>query len=34
MRMESDEEALSFTLLKVNDDDHELFKHIHKPVDE
>jgi putative SOS response-associated peptidase YedK len=33
-RLESGEEVLSFTMLTVNADDHELFKHFHKPGDE
>lgn len=33
-RPDSGEEILSFTMLTVNADDHELFKHFHKPNDE
>lgn len=33
-RLDSGEELLSFTMLTVNADDHELFKHFHKPGDE
>ncbi|WP_066260801.1 SOS response-associated peptidase [Hydrogenophaga flava] len=33
-RLDSGEDVLSFTMLTVNADDHELFKHFHKPDDE
>ena len=33
-RKATGEELLTFTMLTVNADDHELFKHFHKPGDE
>lgn len=33
-RKATGEEVFSFTMLTVNADDHELFKHFHKPQDE
>lgn len=33
-RKATGEELLSFTMLTINADDHELFKHFHKPQDE
>lgn len=33
-RKAKDEEVLSFTMLTVNAEDHQVFKHFHKPEDE